>query len=66
MASLQLPRAAEIPRPKIDALPPFKLNSEPLKDGVYRVKHSQLRKSEPSPEDVTSINAEIWFKSPVS
>ncbi|RVD89309.1 uncharacterized protein DFL_000323 [Arthrobotrys flagrans] len=64
MASLQLPRAGRIPRPQIDALPPFKLSSVPLKDGTYRVKHSQSRKSEPRPEDVTSINAEIWFRSP--
>ncbi|KAK6347586.1 hypothetical protein TWF718_005424 [Orbilia javanica] len=64
MASLQLPRAAKIPLSEIDALPQFELNGTPLKDGTYRVKHSEPRQSEPRPDDVDSINAEVWFRSP--
>ncbi|KAK6524472.1 hypothetical protein TWF281_011380 [Arthrobotrys megalospora] len=64
MASLQLPRDGGIPQSKIDKLPQFKLNSVPIKDGVYRVKHADERESKPRSGDPTIQNTEVWFKSP--
>ena len=70
MASLQLPRLASVPQQDIEKLPTLRLNRDvdpkALKSGPYKVKRAQEIDSRSDAENPTAVNAEVWFKSPVS
>ncbi|KAF2875149.1 acyl transferase/acyl hydrolase/lysophospholipase [Massariosphaeria phaeospora] len=61
MALAQAPRPATIPRSRIDGLPSFRLRSEAIPDGQYKIKGP---KEEENHSDDAEIQSKVWFKTP--
>ena len=62
MASADIPRPATVALSSLDTLPTFRLKSEEIPDGQYKIKCSKEAECHSDDEQIQST---LWFKTPV-